>query len=213
MRYPDQVLGIDVMDKIKSLLEAGYKKLYRYIRGLCKEELMDSDFEVPPLMISAIAALQDRPVWLTYCLEEIAATRSKLVHKAFLVALTQGGPTGIPRPIELVAHDPHRFLSDMTAWIHQTLANEHELLSNVLSKMNKTTPEQKEESHQQLVKLLNVILASLCRPFTTRLQHVMNTNKNVVVAYQLAHCLEYYKDKFSRTLMSPEATLVRTFFE
>lgn len=37
----------------------------------------------------------------------------------FIGALTRGGPGGMPRPIEMHAHDPRRFVSDMLAWVHQ----------------------------------------------------------------------------------------------
>lgn len=37
-----------------------------------------------------------------------------------------GGPNGIPRPIEMHAHDPVRYCGDMLAWIHQAIATESE---------------------------------------------------------------------------------------
>lgn len=43
-------------------------------------------------------------------------------------ALTRGGPGGIPRPIEIHAHDPLRYVGDMLAWVHQTIAGEREFL-------------------------------------------------------------------------------------
>jgi len=52
--------------------------------------------------------------------------------KAFIDALTVGGPNGIPRPIEINAHDPLRYVGDMAAWIHQTLATEQELVTTLL---------------------------------------------------------------------------------
>lgn len=49
----------------------------------------------------------------------------------FLDALTRGGPGGLPRPIELHAHDPIRYVGDMLAWIHQAMATEREFLESV----------------------------------------------------------------------------------
>lgn len=43
-------------------------------------------------------------------------------------ALTRGGPGGTPRPIELHAHDPLRYVGDMLAWLHQAVAGEREFL-------------------------------------------------------------------------------------
>lgn len=39
---------------------------------------------------------------------------------------------GMPRPIEMHAHDPMRYVGDMLAWIHQAVASESELMHNVI---------------------------------------------------------------------------------
>lgn len=61
----------------------------------------------------------------------LGATRSSSILTLFLDALTRGGPTGLPRPIELHAHDPMRYIGDMLAWIHQTMAGEREFLESL----------------------------------------------------------------------------------
>ena len=38
----------------------------------------------------------------------------------------------MPRPIEIHAHDPLRYVGDMLAWIHQSVASESELLHNLI---------------------------------------------------------------------------------
>lgn len=58
-------------------------------------------------------------------------TRSKALISSFLVALTVGGPNGTPRPIEMHAHDPQRYVGDMLAWIHQAVASEYEFMNRV----------------------------------------------------------------------------------
>lgn len=50
----------------------------------------------------------------------------------FVVALTQGGPSGqVFRAIDLHAHDSVRYVGDMLAWMHQTVASEEEFLEAV----------------------------------------------------------------------------------
>lgn len=61
----------------------------------------------------------------------LSATRSTSLMNLFLDALTRGGPNGLPRPIELNAHDPIRYVGDMLAWVHQTMASEHEFLESL----------------------------------------------------------------------------------
>ena len=46
-------------------------------------------------------------------------------------ALTRGGPGGLPRPIEIHAHDPLRYVGDMLAWVHQSIAGEREFLESL----------------------------------------------------------------------------------
>lgn len=64
-------------------------------------------------------------------LATLSTTRSTSLLNLFLEALTRGGPSGLPRPIELHAHDPLRYIGDMLAWIHQTMAGEHEFLESL----------------------------------------------------------------------------------
>lgn len=61
-------------------------------------------------------------------LDEVAVARRDAVTRAFITALTRGGPGGASRPIELQAHDTLRYIGDMLAWVHQACASEKEML-------------------------------------------------------------------------------------
>ena len=63
--------------------------------------------------------LQDKPILFNHIVEEYISSRRQLIVRQFLDALTVGGPGGTPRPIELHAHDPTRYVGDMLAWLHQ----------------------------------------------------------------------------------------------
>lgn len=54
--------------------------------------------------------------------------RHNALFRRFISALTRGGPGGLPRPIEVHAHDPLRYVGDMLGWLHQVLG---ELISFV----------------------------------------------------------------------------------
>jgi hypothetical protein len=71
------------------------------------------------------------PAFFRACLEDMANIRRNSVTRAFIDALTRGGPGGTPRPIELQAHDPIRYIGDMLAWIHQAAASEREILEGL----------------------------------------------------------------------------------
>lgn len=91
----------------------------------------------------ALTALSERPVLLKCCLKEIVSARKtalgsythdyyrltyQLVSR-FFDALHGGRG----RPIEMVAHDPVRYIGDILAWIHQSAASERELVDSLLS--------------------------------------------------------------------------------
>ncbi|KAJ8470032.1 hypothetical protein OPV22_024375 [Ensete ventricosum] len=59
--------------------------------------------------------------WGSYCAEEIANMRHHALFRRFISALTRGGPGGLPRPFEVHAHDPLRYVGDMLGWLHQIL--------------------------------------------------------------------------------------------
>jgi hypothetical protein len=134
-----QRTGAEISESMSEYLEAAYRKLYRWVRSETKFLEIYNDPEVPSLMVQAFEALQERSVLLSYCLDEIAQTRSKAVVDGFLDALTIGGPNGIPRPIDMHAHDPKRYIGDMAAFVHQALASELELLNGgILRKVKKS---------------------------------------------------------------------------
>ncbi|THF96600.1 hypothetical protein TEA_000052 [Camellia sinensis var. sinensis] len=58
--------------------------------------------------------------------------RHNALFRRFISALTRGGPGGMPRPIEVHAHDPLRYVGDMLGWLHQALASERELVLALL---------------------------------------------------------------------------------
>lgn len=87
-------------------------------------------------------------------MDEYASARRGAVVRGFIDALTRGKPikpnsqtndmfsdlnkiSGGPRPIELHAHDPQRYVGDMLAWLHQTTASEKECILQLLADCEK----------------------------------------------------------------------------
>ena len=56
--------------------------------------------------------------------------------RLFIDALTKGGPSGVPKPIETYAHDKKRYVGDMLAWLRQYVPSEKENLSLLLKDCN-----------------------------------------------------------------------------
>jgi hypothetical protein len=119
--------------------------------------------EVDPLLQRAAAALRERPVLFRYCAEEVAAARHSALFQRFIAALTRGGPGGMPRPIEMHAHDPRRYLGDTLAWVHQALASERELLAALFGDDAAAAPDMPTTA-----ALLDRVFESICRPLKAR---------------------------------------------
>jgi hypothetical protein len=100
----------------------------------------------------------------------LVSTRQSSVLNAFLEALTRGGPNGLPRPIEIHAHDPTRYVGDMLAWIHQATASEHEFLSSLFGleerrrMIGSKRSEEREEDETLVAEILDKNLEGLGRP-------------------------------------------------
>jgi conserved oligomeric Golgi complex subunit 6 len=109
---------------------------------------------------------------LSEALQELSSTRQTTILSAFLAALTQGGsgPSNLPRPIELHAHDPIRYVGDMLAWVHQTAAAEHEFLEGLFGmkedrRMVGSIRQVKEGEVEVLLRgLMDVDLDKICMP-------------------------------------------------
>jgi hypothetical protein len=87
----------------------------------------------------------------------------------------------MPRPIELHAHDPLRYVGDMLAWVHQSLAGERELAEALLR--DQTAPRRMmgatrefgsslEESSMR--DLVDGAVGKLCAPMKVRLTQARN---------------------------------------
>ncbi|PLW36616.1 hypothetical protein PCASD_11358 [Puccinia coronata f. sp. avenae] len=130
-----ETAGLDIMQATSKYLDRGYEKILKWTLFESRTGLIKADEvqpEVSPLMKRAISRLKRRPESLSEVITSLTSARSSSLSSLFLEALTRGGPSGLPRPIELIAHDPIRYVGDMLAWIHQVMASEHEFLESLL---------------------------------------------------------------------------------
>lgn len=107
-------------------------------------------------------------------LEEIYQIRQTTLLSAFLTALTRGGPSGLPRPIELHAHDPMRYVGDMLAWVHQAIAAEREFLESLFDLKNdgrmvgSVRVQGMSEEEEWIRELMDLSVTKLCVPLKVR---------------------------------------------
>lgn len=90
----------------------------------------------------------------------------------------------MPKPIELLSHDPLRYVGDMLAWVHQSICNEKEILQTLLKLCKEDGMFQTISTFyylftynifvnvlvlkEHLTTVLGQITEALCRPFKVR---------------------------------------------
>lgn len=122
------------------------------------------------------------PSWPYFHFREALAvlseTRQTTLLASFITALTRGGPSGYPRPIELHAHDPLRYVGDMLAWVHQAIAAEQEFLESLFGMKNDGRMvgsvrrfDSKVEEEEWIRELMDLAVGKLCVPLKVHNQH------------------------------------------
>jgi hypothetical protein len=212
------------MDKMAEMHERGLEKLWRWCNRIIKVVNLDSeDPRLPnnePFSITwlcdAFEVLKQRPAYMNSCLGELANQRKDALVRQFSIALTsEFGHFGSARPIEMSAHDPHRFISDMLAWMHQSLATECELLKSLLkfkSFKPLAEPESKDSESNNVYQVaihthLEKAFEGLLRPLQIRIDQVFEANRpssaklgdmeyqplGFVGAYQIFNVFQFYR--------------------
>ena len=107
-------------------------------------------------------------------LNSLSEARQASLLSSFITALTRGGPSGYPRPIELHAHDPLRYLGDMLAWVHQAIAAEREFLESLfglksdMRMVGSVRKFEKGEDEEWITELMDMAVSKLCIPLKVR---------------------------------------------
>eukprot|EP00850_Spirogloea_muscicola_P013636 SM000093S24447 [mRNA] locus=s93:387657:397202:+ [translate_table: standard] len=238
LRTHHQRAGLELMDVMAVYQEGAYERLW--VQAECRN-LGNSDTpDVSDLLKTAAGSLKERPVLFKYCAEEVANTRHNALFRRFIGALTRGGPGGMPRPIEVHAHDPLRYIGDMLAWLHQALASEKELAAALFSSDDKrgngaasrrfsidagggAEPQILPRStstgsgslglvEADMTSVLDRIFEGVCRPFKVRVEQVLTGQPGLQLSYKLTNLLAFYSQTFLE-LLGEGAALSETLKE
>eukprot|EP00200_Dunaliella_tertiolecta_P002280 CAMPEP_0202353132 /NCGR_PEP_ID=MMETSP1126-20121109/9026_1 /ASSEMBLY_ACC=CAM_ASM_000457 /TAXON_ID=3047 /ORGANISM="Dunaliella tertiolecta, Strain CCMP1320" /LENGTH=730 /DNA_ID=CAMNT_0048945441 /DNA_START=36 /DNA_END=2228 /DNA_ORIENTATION=- len=227
LRTHHQRAGLELMDLMASYQESAYERLCRWVQSECRGI---GDFDAPEVdgnLQAAVRALQQRPVLFKYCAEEVATARHNALFQRFITALTRGGPNGMPRPIEIHAHDPKRYINDMLAWVHQSLASEREFVvalfggdepegDGLTNGSSRGAMEARRAALEarglggaeglNTASLLDRIFESICRPLRVRVEQVLMTSPPLLLCFQLTQLHSFYLD-LTQKIVGPEAQL------
>lgn len=208
--------GMDIMRTTSAQLDQAYNKLHKFasfqVRGYTRPEV-----EVSPLMRDVMQQLRPRQDLFQSVLDLLATNRSAALLSQFIEALTRGGPSGLPRPIELHAHDPIRYVGDMLAWIHQLMAGEREFLeslfyvkadqrrpgavrSNILHQRTQSTTDQHVADEVNIRRLMDKDLEGCGRPLKLRILQTVKSQEGSLMAYRISNLVLFYKQTIERTV-------------
>ena len=198
LRSSQQRAGLEIMEQMAMHLEEGYERLYHWTQSQCRAMTGDA----PPSSATlrrALVELGDRPILHKYCMDEYVLARRGALVQAFISALTKS--SGSSRPIELVSHDPVRYVGDMFSWLHQAIATEKDHITGLFG-----------ENGVEATSLLSSITEGASRPLKMRVEQVLLTTGDPVVAYRLVNLVRYYLGVF-RVLLGMSAPLLATATE
>ncbi|TDL27340.1 oligomeric complex COG6 [Rickenella mellea] len=191
--------GTDIMSTTSQQLEQGFDKISRWCSLEFRSLGRDAQLEVGSTMREAIRWLRKRPELLSDVLHVLAQTRQATILSTFMDALTRGGPGGRPRPIEIHAHDPLRYVGDMLAWVHQAIAGEREFLESLFSIKGDgrmvgsvRTFDGGGEEEEWIGILMDNAFEKLCSPLKIRVRQTVRSQESCITSYKVANLLQFY---------------------
>lgn len=219
----NQRLGSEIMEQVSRNLNSAFQKLYRWIQ----REFKSLNLENPQISSSirrALRVLAERPSLFQSCLDFFAEAREHILSDAFYTALTgtsvNGEEDSSVKPIELVAHDPLRYVGDMLAWTHSATVSEREALEVLFisdgdeiakgiqagrdSEPWNRLVEKEGASDFDGLKALNELVdrdvAGVARVLRQRIGQVVQSHEETIMAYKIANLLNFYRVTFSKLL-------------
>jgi hypothetical protein len=191
LRTHHQRAGLELLDTMGALQEGAYERLCRWVQAECRA-LSELDApEVNPLLQRAAASLRERQVLYKYCAEEVAAARHTALFQRFIRALTRGA-----RPIEMHAPDPWRYVNDMMAWVHTSLASEREFLVSLFGDDPAAAAAEGggsgADDAPSIPRLLDSVFESICRPLRVRIEQVLMSSPPPLLCFRLSQLLTFY---------------------
>ncbi|KAJ2546365.1 Golgi transport complex subunit 6 [Coemansia sp. RSA 1933] len=191
MSVSSQTAVRDLLKDVSEREDAAYAALLRWT--LREIHMLARDSPEPSARLRlALDRLAPRSVLFQSAIDEIVAVRHDAVARAFVSALVQGGPGGVPRPIEAHAGDPQRYVGDMLAWVHQACASERDLLDSLLP----------PSSSAAAAAALASFLDGVAPPLKIRVDQTIAEIRSPAVLHRIARLLDFYRDLFANVVSS-----------
>ncbi|KAI4471260.1 component of oligomeric golgi complex 6 [Holotrichia oblita] len=189
MQYGHQTLGLDIMEQMTLHQEGALERLYKWTQNHCRNV---DNTDLTDIIIQAMARLQERPILFNYVIDEYCISRRAALVGDFIDALTRGGPSGNPSPIELRAHDPQIYVTDMLAWLNKAIPIEKQKLLLLVKLCDRNDLAQKIED------ALCSICEGVCHPLKIRVEKIIIAPADTTVLYAVTNLLRYYRKSIGK---------------
>lgn len=199
--------GFELLDVLGRHQDAAFERLFEWVKGKCENIPETSSSEdVDAKLQVAIRYLRNLPAYYSQCQDLVANCRRTQVVQRFILALTQGGSSHhVSAAIDLHAHDAVRYVSDMLAWMHQTVVSELEFLQAVFSPVASSSDYAEEVMGLNVQELLARCVQGLGRPLRMRILQSLERNISISALFSIHDLLMFYEATFSRIIKSENA--------
>lgn len=171
---------LDIMEEMNGYQELALEKLYRWTQNHCRN--LDTNETIDPLIMKAMQQLQDRPGLFKCTIDEYATNRRAILVRNFIDVLNKG-----PKPIEMQANDPKKYINDMMAFLHSSLLVEKENLLLLVKNCDQL------DTSNLIQAALVSVSDGIPHPLKMRVQNILNC-KDTIVLYSIANLIKFYQN-------------------
>lgn len=225
----NQRLGLEIVEQVSKALNSAFQKLYRWVQREFKSLNLENP-QISSSMRRALRVLAERPSLFQNCLDFFSESRENTLSDAFYTALTGTSANGTSdpnvKPIELVAHDPLRYVGDMLAWIHSATVSEREALEVLFlsdgDEIAKGIQAGRDSEPWMLdsdssafdgLRALNDLVdrnvTSVAKVLRQRIEQVISSHEETIMAYKIANLLSFYRIMLTK-LLGDDSVLLGT---
>ena len=231
----NQQLGLELMEKSSRSLNMAYQKLFRWIQRDFRSLNLENP-QISASIRRSLRVLAERPTLFQNILDFFAEAREHSLSASFYAALTGTSTSDqdiqtpqdlSTKPIEYYAHDPLRFVGDMLAWTHSATVSEREALETLFiaegpeiaagirsgfesdpwSRLDGDIDNAVFDGQRSLEQLVNRDLSGVARVLHQRIEQVIASDTDPVLAYKIANLIDFYRITFVRLLGSNSSVL------
>jgi hypothetical protein len=111
-----------------------------------------------------------------------------------------------------------RYIGDMLAWIHQTIAAEREFLESLfdvksdMRMVGSVRTFEKSEEEEWIQELMDAAMSKVSVPLKVRVQQTIKSQESSIVSFKIANLLQFYMLTMQRTI-GEDALLSQTLHE